>query len=136
MSLQGQSVSVLQVPFNWFLFVQTTNIFQSSFIRNALLEVAEMSQKNDNNYTCHDYRLRKVSARFRNAKELHQQKLEDYHKGVEHYHSDSSWPLDGPPIQIAWQQTTIRESTGIFAYPGMTIDCEPGEDVGRKKKAS
>ena len=24
------------------------------------------------------------------------------------YHSDSSWPLDGPPSHIAWQQTMIR----------------------------
>jgi hypothetical protein len=39
-------------------------------------------------------------------------RMRDYGNGPENYHSDSSRPRDGPPPQIAWQQTITRESIG------------------------
>jgi len=42
-----------------------------------------------------------------------------YRQGAEHYHSDSSRPLDGPPSQIAWQQTTTRDVIEIPVFSGM-----------------
>ena len=60
--------------------------------------------------------------------------MRDDGNGSENYHSDSSYPRDGPPRQIAWQQTITRESIGLPPYSDMVMSSISPEMVHRAFK--